>query len=57
LDEAIAMTRDETLSKLISVRHYCYVEALKGHFQGGDGWREAFRTMNRLYVALRDRDS
>ena len=57
MDEAIAMTRDETLSKLISVRHYCYVEALKGHFQGGDGWREAFRTMNRLYVALRDRDS
>jgi hypothetical protein len=48
------MTRDDAIAKLISVRHYCFVRGVLGRLGGGDDFRQAFRTANRLYVALRD---
>jgi hypothetical protein len=48
------MTRDEAIEKLISVRHYCFVRGVLGRFDGGDDFRQAFRTVNRPHVELRD---
>jgi hypothetical protein len=54
------MTRSEALEKLISVRHYCFVRGVLGNRKKGhdehaeDDFRQAFRTVNRLYVELRD---
>ena len=48
----ISMTRDEALATLISVRHFCF---LRGVLGGENDFREAFRTLNRFYVALRTR--
>lgn len=48
------MNRNEALSKLISVRHYCYAQLRERHFSSRDGYQAAFRTLNSLYVALRD---
>lgn len=45
------MTRDEALTKLVSVRHHCFV---RGVLNDESGFREAFRDVNRLYVKLRD---
>jgi hypothetical protein len=54
------MNRDEVLAKLISVRHYCFVRGVLGNRKKGynqspeDDFRQAFRTVNRLYVELRE---
>jgi predicted acyl esterase len=41
--------RDEVLRKLISIRHHCFLRVdEEGSF------RMAFRTLNRLYVEMRD---
>jgi hypothetical protein len=48
------MTRAEAIAKLISVRHYCFVRGVLRRFGGGDDFRQAFRTVIRLYVELRD---
>jgi hypothetical protein len=47
------MTREEALEKLISVRHHCFVRGVAGRSPSKD-FRLAFRTLNRLYVELRD---
>lgn len=46
------------LEKLISMRHYCFVRGVLGRgadrsFGGDDDFRQAFRTLNRLYVEAR----
>ena len=48
------MTRDEALAKLISIRHHCFVRGVLGR-SAQDDFRQAFRTLNRFYVCLRDR--
>jgi hypothetical protein len=48
------MTRDEALAKLISVRHCCFVRGILGQAPDSD-FRQALRTINRLYVEVRDR--
>jgi hypothetical protein len=48
------MTREEALAKLISVRHHCFVAGVL-HYEAD--YRDAFRTLNRLYVQLRDNRS
>jgi hypothetical protein len=52
------MSRDEGLAKLVSVRHQCFMRGVLGRganrSAGGDEhFRQAFRTLNRLYVQLR----
>lgn len=47
------MSRDDVLAKLISVRHYCFVRGVVGRKPCPD-FRQAFRTVNRLYVEVRD---
>jgi hypothetical protein len=42
------------MEKLISVRHYCFVRGILGQCPDSD-FRQAFRTLNRLYVEVRDR--
>lgn len=42
------------LAKLISVRHHCFVRGVLGKKPDSD-FRQAFRTVNRLYVEMRDR--
>jgi hypothetical protein len=56
------MTRDDGIAKLITVRHYCFVRGVLGSRSNKRGedqpaeedFRQAFRTMNRLYAQLRD---
>jgi hypothetical protein len=56
------MTRAEPIDKLIAVRHYCFVRGVLGNRSTKCGedrapeedFRRAFRTVNRLYVQLRD---
>jgi hypothetical protein len=48
------MTREEALAKLISVRHHCFGKGIIGRNPDSD-FRQAFRTVNRHYVELRDR--
>lgn len=45
------MTRQETLRKLISIRHHCFLQGVK---QGEAGFRDAFVTVNGIYVEMRD---
>ena len=51
------MSRDEALAKLISVRHHCFVRGVIGknaeRIGGDDDFRQAFRTVNRLYVQVK----
>ena len=47
------MSREDVLAKLSSVRHYCFVRGLVGRKPCPD-FRQAFRTVNRLYVEVRD---
>ena len=46
-------TREKALAKLISVRHCCFVRGVIGkganRVGGDDDFRQAFRTVNRLY--------
>lgn len=53
-----AMSRDEGLAKLISIRHYCYQRGVIGRggkrAGGEEDFRQSFRLLNRLYVELRD---
>jgi hypothetical protein len=42
------------MEKLISVRHYCFVLGVTGRNPDSD-FRQAFRTLNRLYVEVCDR--
>jgi hypothetical protein len=44
----------EALDKLISVRHYCFVAGILNRGSFCESYRQAFRTVNRLYVELRD---
>ncbi|MGD0957218.1 MAG: hypothetical protein ABR953_10375 [Candidatus Acidiferrales bacterium] len=46
------MTRDKAIAKLVSVRHYCFVRGVLGKHPDSD-FRQAFRTLNRLYVEAR----
>jgi hypothetical protein len=56
------MTRDDVLTKLISIRHHCFLHGVLGKRSfdrkidepAEDDFRHAFRTLNRLYVYLRD---
>jgi hypothetical protein len=54
------MTRDDTIARLISVRHHCFVRGVLGNRKKGynewpgDDFLQAFRTVNRLYIELRD---
>lgn len=56
------MTREETIAKLISARHCCFVRGVLGSRSKKRGedqspeedFRQAFRMLNRLYVRLRD---
>ena len=56
------MTSRETLDKLISIRHYCFLRGVLGKRsfdrskdqKPEDDFRLAFRTLNRLYVEARD---
>jgi hypothetical protein len=56
------MTRLEAFAKLISVRHYCFVRGVMGSRSNKreedqppeEDFRQAFRTLNRLYNRLRD---
>lgn len=50
------MSRDEAIAKLISVRHHCFMLGVLGR-SPLDDFRHAFRTINRLYVELRDQKS
>jgi hypothetical protein len=45
---------EHAIEKLISVRHYCFVRGVLGHDAWRQSYRQAFRTLNRLYVELRD---
>lgn len=47
------MSHDEVLAKLISVRHHCFSSGILGRSKDAD-FRQAFLTVNRLYVCLRD---
>jgi len=47
------MTREQALAKLISARHHCFKRGVLGRHPLDD-FRQAFRTLNRLYVDLRD---
>ena len=47
------MTRDEALAKLISIRHHCFVRGVLGR-SAQDDFRQAFRTLNRVYVCMRE---
>jgi hypothetical protein len=57
------MSREEVIAKLISVRHHCFVRGVLGNRSfyrktdepPADDFRQAFRTLNRLYVEVRDR--
>ncbi len=44
----------EATGKLISVRHYCFVAGILNRGPFCESYRQAFRTVNRLYVELRD---
>ena len=50
------MTRDDALAKLISVRHHCFKRGVIGNdadrVGGDDDFRQAFRTVKRLYVEV-----
>jgi hypothetical protein len=41
---------NEAAAKVCSVRHYCFVRGVIGKNPDAD-FRQAFRTLNRLYVA------
>ena len=47
----------DALTKLMSIRHYCFLRGVVGNRKKGhdepaeDDFRQAFRTLNRLYVA------
>jgi hypothetical protein len=47
------MIREEAIDKLVSVRHCCFVRGILGRSKDAD-FRQAFLTVNRLYVRLRD---
>jgi hypothetical protein len=47
------MSREEAIAKLISVRHHCFVRGVLGQ-HADSAFRQAFRTVNRLYVEVRD---
>jgi hypothetical protein len=42
------------MDKLISVRHYCFVAGILNRGPFCESYRQAFRTVNRLYVELRN---
>jgi len=51
---------NEASAKLCGIRHYCFVRGVLGrganrNFGGDEDFRQAFRTVNRLYVQLRER--
>jgi hypothetical protein len=56
------MTRGDVLTKLISIRHHCFLHGVLGTRSfdrktdepAQDDFRHAFRTLNRLYADLRD---
>jgi hypothetical protein len=56
------MTREDAFAKLTSVRHYCFVRGVLGSRSNKrdedrppeEDFRQAFRTVNRLYIRLRD---
>ena len=48
------VTREEALAKLISIRHHCFIRGALGR-SAQDDFRQAFRTLNRVYVCMRDR--
>lgn len=45
------MSRDDALARLISIRHHCFMRGIYGR-KPVDDFRQAFRTLNRLYVEL-----
>lgn len=45
------MNREETLCKLISIRHCCFVQGIR---ENKSDFRMAFRDVNRAYVTVRD---
>ena len=51
----------DALTQLMSVRHYCFHRGVLGNQKKGHNeapeqdFREAFRTLNRLYVQMRDK--
>jgi hypothetical protein len=51
---------NEAMAKLSSIRHYCFVRGVTGRgadrVGGDDDFRQAFRTINRLYME-RKRDA
>lgn len=48
------MSRGDAIAKLISARHHCFARGILGReggrVGGDDDFRQAFRTVNRLYV-------
>ena len=52
------------LEKLMSVRHYCFLRGIVGNrrkdspnqYHPEDDFKLAFRTLNRLYVQIRDQN-
>jgi hypothetical protein len=44
----------EAIEKLISARHHCFVAGVLERGPFCQSYRQAFRTVNRLYVELRD---
>ena len=53
-NEANLIADMEAREKLISVRHYCFVAGILNRGPFWESYRQAFRTVNRLYVELRD---
>lgn len=51
------MSREDTITKLISIRHYCFRRGVLGHSGGrtggDDDFRQAFRVVNRCYAELK----
>lgn len=51
------MSREDAITKLISIRHYCFRRGVLGHSGGrtggDDDFRAAFRVVNRLCVEVK----
>lgn len=51
-DIEIPRDREAILDKLMRIRGYCFRNGVTGQYPSGD-FLEAFRTLNRLYVAAK----
>lgn len=51
------MSREDAITKLISIRHHCFRRGVLGHnggrTGGDDDFRQAFRVVNRCYAELK----